>query len=79
MPSTRPSSRQNPKLIAEEDCAFIALLRPACAEKWNVPTDMTLEQVGEQHHHRHAQSRTNGNISEPPACLGSTASTLYDR
>ena len=66
------------KLITEEDCAFISSSPSGEAEKWNVPTDMTLEQA-ENSIITATLKRTNGNISEAAGILGIDRSTLYDR
>ncbi|MCC6396347.1 MAG: sigma-54-dependent Fis family transcriptional regulator [Bacteroidetes bacterium] len=66
------------KLITEEDCAFIGSSPSGEAEKWNVPTDMTLEQA-ENTIITATLKRTNGNISEAAGILGIDRSTLYDR
>ncbi|MBP1690900.1 MAG: two component, sigma54 specific, transcriptional regulator, Fis family [Bacteroidetes bacterium] len=66
------------KLITEEDCAFIGSSPSGEAEKWNIPTDMTLEQA-ENSIITATLKRTNGNISEAAGILGIDRSTLYDR
>lgn len=64
------------RILAEEDFAFVNHDHPG--ESWDVPPQMTLEQI-ENQVITTTLHRTHGNIKEAASILGVDRSTLYDR
>jgi len=66
------------KVLAEEDFAFIGTVHPVVQQEWQLPDDLTLDDLTNRAITTTLQ-RTHGNIKEAAAILGVDRSTLYDR
>ncbi|MBW7888179.1 MAG: sigma-54-dependent Fis family transcriptional regulator [Bacteroidetes bacterium] len=65
------------RILSEEDFSFLNS-KSSETQEWNIPHDMTLEQLENQIITTTLQ-RTHGNIKEASTILGIDRSTLYDR